>query len=493
MPMRTEETSHDWSIVFPVTGAPSPRAASTENARRPRAGQTGRRYVSPLRSRFEQLASALAVVIGALIFAGPARADTFADALAAKRAGNYPQAIVLLEATVAREPVNVDALFQLATVLGWSGRYAESIGMFERALALSPRDDDLRLGYARVLAWSGRHGDATRVLQTVLADQPHHVEATLTLGRVQTWRRDFASAEATYREMLARDSNQPDALIGLGDLRRAQERYPEARAYYRQAEQIAPTAPELEGKLASLRGLGHWRLDAGVEFSTFAGDTRSDWRGAYAVLRHAFDRRTGLSLGAEWADRFDREDNQYSLALDHRLNDRLWGYARLSATPDADFFARRTAAAGGEYALRLDEARRPATRLLADARFATYGDRTAQTAWLGIAQPLPQHLTLTVKGVTTRNLSREWTLGWLLRLDYEPHDNFRWYAGYADARESLETTIVDLTHELRTRAVFVGVYYGFTPSLGARLDLAHEWTRTTPDRNGCHAGLVTRF
>ncbi|HEY0946945.1 MAG TPA: tetratricopeptide repeat protein [Opitutaceae bacterium] len=439
------------------------------------------------------LPSLIAVAFVVLTFAAPTRADTFADALAAKEAGDYPRAIALLEATIAREPVNVDALFHLATVLGWSGRYTESIALFERALALEPRNDDLRLGYARVLAWSGRPDDATRVLQTVLAGQPQHVEAAVTLGRVQTWRRDFVAAETTYRAVLARNPNQPDALIGLGDLRRAQERYPEARAYYRQAGQIAPQAPELQGKLASLRGLGHWRLDAGVEFSTFAGDTRSDWRGAAAVLRAAIDRRTGVALGTEWADRFDREDEQYSVALDHRLNDQLWAYTRLSATPDAEFWARRTLAIGGEYALRLDEARHPTTRLLADVRFATYGNRTAQTAWLGIAQALPSHLTVTVKGVATRNLSREWTQGWLTRLDYEPHDNLRWYVGYADARESLETTIVDLTRELRTRAVFVGVYYGFTPTLGARLDLAHEWTRTTPDRNGCHAGLVTRF
>jgi len=53
--------------------------------------------------------------------------------------------------------------------------------------------------------------------------------------------------------------------------------------------------------------------------------------------------------------------------------------------------------------------------------------------------------------------------------------------------------VIDFTRRLRTRAVFGGIYYEFSPVLGVRFDLTHEWAASLPDRNAVNASLTTRF
>jgi YaiO family outer membrane protein len=432
-------------------------------------------------------------LVVASVLAAAVRAGPWEDALAAKSAGDYPRAIALLREITGREPHNAQALFQLGTVLGWTHQFDESIAVFQRGLSIAPANLDLRLGYGRVLAWSGHLEPAEQEIRSVLAEAPANVEATIMLARLRAWRRDYDAADAAYRSVLAHTPRQVDALVGLGDLQRWQERYPEALAFYREAEQADPQSAELKQKIAALRGLGRWRLDAGVEGSTFEGHERSDWSGWDASLRYSVDRRTGVSLGGEWARRFGRDDTQYHVGVDRRFSDRVGGYAIASVTPGAEFLARRSLAAGATWKVHDGTVRWPTLLLLGDVRFATYGDHTANTFWLGATQSLPHRLALTVRAGASRNLNGHWTDGWQTRLEGDPTERCHWYAGYADGHESLSSTIYDFIRRQRTQALMFGIYYEIDPSLGVRIDYAHEWTQPAPTRNGCHVGLVRRF
>lgn len=431
-----------------------------------------------------------AMSLGATV---PAGAITLDEALAVKRSGDHPRAIALFQELVAAAPANTEYLFHLGTVQGWAGDYEAALATFERALPLAPHNTDLRLGYGRVLAWSGKLARAEAIFRAILADQPGNLDALNMLARVLTWRRQLDAATTVYQKILASAPANTDALIGQGDVERLQERFDEARELYRLALQAEPDSADIQQRLASVRGAGRWRLDAGVEFSTFSGDTREDWRGYNAALRYTIDRRTGLGGTYEQARRFGFTDVQYGLALDRRFTDRFLGTVRLTATPRADFFARRALALGGVWRLREATANSGATLLLADYRGADFGVGQAHSLWLGVTQHFENRLSITAKGLLSRNLNDASTGGWQLRLDGEPDDRWRWYLGYADTSESLSSTVFDFTRELRTRTVFGGVSREFSSTFALRLDLTHEQTATLPERFALHAGVTTRF
>ncbi|HEY0863887.1 MAG TPA: YaiO family outer membrane beta-barrel protein [Lacunisphaera sp.] len=434
------------------------------------------------------------VVLGLLLAAGLARGADAGEAYAAKLAGDYPRAISLYQALVEQEPANPAHYYQLGTVLGWAGRYNESISTLERGLQLAPDDSDLRLARARVLAWSGKLARAEELIRDILAGHPKNFEARNMLGRVLLWQRQFDAADEVFQSILTEKPADTDALIGSGDVQRFQERYDTARPYYERALVIDPASKDIQRRLASVRRAGRWRLDLGWGLSTFSGSSPlSDWEGWDAALRYALDRKTGLSLATVWAHRFDLDDQQFTLGLDRRITDNLSGYGRVSLTPAADFFARRSLAAGGEWRFRQGTKEWPPTVLLADYRVSRYGSGTAHSLALGVTQYTNHHLAVTVKGTLSRNLNGHFTTGWQVRLDGDPTDHWRWNLGYADGKESLSVTIIDYTREVRNRAVFAGVFREFSPTLGLRLDVSHEWTPGSPARNTLHAGLVTRF
>lgn len=420
-------------------------------------------------------------------------APAFDEALAAKRRGDHARAIALFQELASAEPGNAEVLFHLGTVQGWAGRYDEALATFERALALAPRDADLRLGYGRVLAWSGRHARAQAVFREILAEHPGNLEALNMLGRVLTWQRELDAASTVFGNILRTAPSNTDALIGQGDIERFQERFDEARAYYERALALEPDSGDLRQRLASVRGAGRWRLDVGFEYSDFAGDARDVWQGWDAALRYTVDRRTGVSLGYERARRFNFTDAQYSLGADRRFTDRLSGSGRVSATPGADFLARRSLALSAVWRARAATERWGTTLLLADYRLADFDLGQAHSVWLGGTQYVTSRVSVTLKGLLTRNLNDDLTTGWQLRVDGEPSDTWRWSVGYADAHESLSSTVFDFTRDLRTRTLFASGYRAFSSTLGLRLDLTREWTESAPARHALHAGVTTRF
>lgn len=430
------------------------------------------------------LASVAAITAGAV---------TFSEALAAKQAGDHERALAMLQGLAAAEPGNAEYLFHLGTVQGWTGRYSEALRTFERALEIAPQDTDLRLGYGRVLAWSGRLERAERIFRAILADQPDNLEALNMLGRVLTWQRQFDAAGGVFTNILQTAPSNTDALIGLGDVERQQERFPEARDLYQRALAAEPDSADIQRRLESVRGLGRWRLDAGVEFSTFSGNTREDWRGLNASLRYTLDRRTGVSLAVQHARRFGLTDLHYALGADRRFDDALSGQIRFGATSRADFLARHQLSAGLAWRWRAASENTGPTLLLADYRHSRFAPGSVHSLWLGLTHYLNGRLALTAKGLVTRNLNGEETGGWQLRIDHETSDTWRWYLGYADTHESLSSTVFDFTRELRTRTWFGGVYHEFSLTRGLRLDLTHEDTATLPTRRAIHVGLVTRF
>lgn len=428
-----------------------------------------------------------------LLLAVRAGAASFAEAMEARKSGDHARAIALFRELSAAEPNNVAYLYQLGTVLGWENRYDESLEVFERALMLEPSDFELRIGRCRVLAWAGRLQEAEQSLEPVRRQYPENAEVLNLMGRIVMWERRFDAAQEIFDGVLARHPNDVDALVGRGDVARFQQLYDEARDYYERARKLNPTAPEIRGRVASVRRSGRWRLDLGHEWSFFPGYTYKDWRETRANLRLTVTRRTGVSAGFEHSSRFGLVDTRFSVGADHRFSDDLDGDVRLGVTPDMDFLARRMLAVNASLRARRGTPEWPATFLLPGFRMSEYGLGTAQTVSLGVRQYINNRLSVTPRYNLTRSLNGSWHSGWQIRLDGEPSDTRRWWVGYADGRESLSPTLYDFTSALRTRTVFAGTQREFTPTIGMRVDLTREWSSGPADRTAIHVGIITRF
>lgn len=415
------------------------------------------------------------------------------EAAAARTAGNFPKAIALFDQALAQDPVNLTLLGQLGTVQGWAGRYDDALGTFERALRLAPDDAELRLGRARVLAWSGQQELALAEANALVAANPDNHDARILWARIQSWRRNYAEAESAYRSVIAARPDSVDALEGLGDLRKWQDRPTEARDLYQRALEHDPQYAGLRRKLGSMPHPGRWRLDLDHELSAFVGQDRSDWNETSASLSHTLDRRTSVSLNVLSARRFGYSDTQYGFVLGRRFDDRRAGYIGASLTPAAEFLAKHTLSTGGSWRIHETGDGWPATFLTGDYRLARYGDRTAHTITVGPQHQATRGLSGTVRLIGSRSLDGQWKPGWMARLDAEPLERWHWFAGYADAAESISASAVDFSTPRRTRAVLAGWAWEFSAAFTVRLDYVHEWAARTPDRNVWHVGTTTRF
>jgi YaiO family outer membrane protein len=437
--------------------------------------------------------AAVAGLAGAAVALALGRPPGLDEALEAKGGGRHAEAETRLLALARDHPSDREVLLHLGIIQGWLGRPIDALATFDSALLRWPGDPELRLGRGRILAWMGRLDEAEEIFRQLDADAPGLLEVRNMLGRVLAWRRRFDAADEVNAGILAQDPRNTDALIGRGDIQRAQGRLAEARALYSAAAEVEPRSADIAARLAGVRLAGAWRLDAGLEFSSFDDPTRPDWRGAYAALRHAASPRTGVGGQVDRAERYGARDTQYFLTIDHRLND-AWSVAlRLGATPSADFLARRQLDASTVWQFREGTVRWPATELVADVRLADHGTATAQSVWVGLAQRLPHRLTATCKGLLSRNLNRRSTGGWQLRLAGEPTEDWRWSIGFADSEESFSPSRFELSRELRTRGFFGGVQHDISPLFSIRVDALIERIEGGATRRGVHAGITRRF
>jgi YaiO family outer membrane protein len=435
-------------------------------------------------------AAGFACLLGIVAAGRPPGLD---EALAAKVGGRHAEAESRLRDLAQIHPADREVRLQLGTVQGWLGRHEEALATFEAGLVAWPGDPELRLGRGRILAWMGRLDEAEAVFRGLEAENPGSREVRNMLGRVLAWKRRFDAADAVYAEILAQAPRDTDALVGRGDIQRMQGQLSAARALYEAALAVEPESADIAQRLEGIRRAGAWRLDVGLDFSGFDDPARPDWRGAYAALRRALGPRSGVGAQAEWAERYGARDTQYFLTVDHRFSDAWAATLRLGATPDAAFLARRQLDAGVVWQFREGSPRWPTTELLVDARVADYGPATARSAWIGIAQRLPQRLILTAKGLVSRNLNGRSTGGWQIRLAGEPRESWRWFVGYADSEESFTPSLFELSRDLRTRALFGGVQHDLNPLQSIRADALIERVESGATRRGIHVGFTQRF
>ncbi|MGI9246129.1 MAG: sulfotransferase [Steroidobacteraceae bacterium] len=158
----------------------------------------------------------------------------------------------LLQAQLAGQPDNVEALRMLAEVLARAGRQAEAERSLARVLELAPDFKAARYNHAVVLLQLGRATDCLAVLDRLLATDARNpiwlnlrANALVAIG-------EYDLAAAAYASVLARYPGNARIWLAYGHALRTAGRTDEAVIAYRKSLGLAPALGEAYWSLANL-------------------------------------------------------------------------------------------------------------------------------------------------------------------------------------------------------------------------------------------------
>ncbi|MEO5343345.1 MAG: tetratricopeptide repeat protein [Gammaproteobacteria bacterium SHHR-1] len=131
---------------------------------------------------------------------------------------NYPKALALLNAMIAKNPKNLPDLQKIkAQISIQAGRYDDALDIYDQAL--QARDMAwARLGKAKVLFSKKQYAEAKTLFQGMIEEYPYLVAAFDWLAKIQTIEGDLATAEATLSRAVKLSPKAVRRQHQLGDL-----------------------------------------------------------------------------------------------------------------------------------------------------------------------------------------------------------------------------------------------------------------------------------
>lgn len=129
--------------------------------------------------------------------------------------GDYHAARAAYQQQLARDSLNVRALYRLAIMDSWDGALDRALERLRLLRRLEPVDLDITVAHARVLSWAGQHPAAIALYDSVLAAAPDRADALAGRARTVAWSGDLERAERLWRAALARHPDDPEIQVGM--------------------------------------------------------------------------------------------------------------------------------------------------------------------------------------------------------------------------------------------------------------------------------------
>ena len=327
----------------------------------------------------------------------------------------------VLRASVAARPDDTDARQALARACARAGLHAESLGHYELLLARDTGNADWLLGKAQALVALGRAREALGPLESARHIAP---------GYEDVWRANVAALEA------------------LDEVDRAQALAIEAERVFPDSTWPRERRLALGELLIIRRGT---RVSLGVSHEDLSGG-RPSWQAVTLDVDWRLDARRRILAGLNVEERFDTQDEQFSVALVDRVNN-AWSYGLAAdVAADAEVLPERNLVAEVNRAL-------PGGRSLTlRARHASYAavDVNALAAafeqyaeWFRIAYTLTASRPL--------DLGTHYSHSLRLAHDYDHGSQLTLAFGYGEEAETVAPGVVQVT---RNRSVAVhGVHW----------------------------------
>lgn len=200
-----------------------------------------------------------------------------------------------LRARLAAAPANTDLRDELARSCVRAGRPADALAQYETLLSIAPDNPDWLLGKGQALTALGRPRDALAPLEKARAVSPRYEDL---------WRANIAALEV---------ADEPDRAAALAT--EAGRAFPDA-AWPREKMSALERARLVE------RGT---RVSLGISYEDLSGG-RPSWQAVTVGIDHPLDARRRIFAGVNVEERFDRQDEQFSIGLVDRMGgDWTWG------------------------------------------------------------------------------------------------------------------------------------------------------------------------
>lgn len=167
-------------------------------------------------------------------------------------AGEWSEALSLLEQWTATFPENEELLEEKAFVLSEVGQHEESAEIFLRIHQLSPEEPSPLLFAAREMEAAGNRGEAAELYREYLQEDPSNATLWRITARLDEERGHIIAAIDAYRRSYQIEENDATALR-IGQLYEGQGNLAQAESWYRRAAQTGSTRrPEALSRLAHL-------------------------------------------------------------------------------------------------------------------------------------------------------------------------------------------------------------------------------------------------
>lgn len=183
--------------------------------------------------------------------------------LALQSSGRMDEAISHLNQSLAQDPKDADALYELARL-----HKNASLHSIEALKALDPDSFQLHALMGEVYADQERYSDAIEEYQKALAKRPDAPGMQFLIGVAYWAQRQMEPAEKAFRE--AYKENPNDAMINLylGDIAVRYQHFSEALPFLMVAKQTQPNMPQLHVLLGQCYQAEKELQQAKVEFQT---------------------------------------------------------------------------------------------------------------------------------------------------------------------------------------------------------------------------------
>lgn len=399
--------------------------------------------------------------------------------------GRFPEAEALYREALALSPGNADILVALGLVAGYQQKFDEAEAFFRATLERAPDYLDARLGLVRLALWRGDLVGARALVDAMAAEHPDNADVQVLAARISMQEGDARAAEEQFLFILERQPDNSEALVGLGDAQRARGDDRAARISYGKALVLEPASADIQQRLNQPPPT-KWRADIGTEVSDLTGG-RPPWTDNAFALSYALQPQTVIAGRTRMATRYDETDVQIEARIDHAFSQDFSAYGLVAGTPDADFLARFSVGGGASWRAYAPAGPRGPLLLTLDGRHDVFAD-TSVTTISPAAQYFffDERLGLQVRWIHSVNDEGTSVNGYAIRADFVATDRLRLFAGYSDAPEISEGTLIE------TKTVFTGTSLDLSDRLTLRANYARE-DRETFDRNIFGFGLSVRF
>ena len=170
----------------------------------------------------------------------PHRRCRYYLALALQAAGRIDESISQLNRTVAENPKDADALYQLARIYKNA-----SLQAIESLKALDQDSFQLHALMGEVYADDERYAEAVKEYQAALAKRPDATGIHYAIGVAHWVQHELDAAKKEFMEALKENPNDALTNLYLGDIAVHEERFTEAHGYLRVAERGQPSMPQV--------------------------------------------------------------------------------------------------------------------------------------------------------------------------------------------------------------------------------------------------------